>query len=218
MKKLILIVLSLTLPLIVFATDPAVKSTKAYAHGYADGKFWAEENDVPPKNAKRAYQTMVVSDLAHANAGRGVSPYEIQAWYLYAQGWADAVFGEDADAVESTPRRTTPSTGGLTLTPGKGFYDKWGTGSTPVQAPAPTPPPTSTDLLNVDIMKQGEADGKLYGKRHSKEEKATPYQIREFAAKFAGKEGYTDEGAARDSYIEGFIPGYYEGAGIPEGK
>ena len=85
---------------------------------------------------------------------------------------------------------------------------------TPTPTPTPTPSTTSTDLLDSDIQEQGYSSGKVFGKRHSKEENATPDQIREFARKFADREGYTDEGQARNSFLEGFIDGYYDGAGI----
>jgi hypothetical protein len=77
------------------ASIDSVKSTKAYARGYAAGKLWAEVNDVPDKSQKQYYQQLIVLNFSRENRGQAVPGEEIQGWDRYAHGWADAVFGED---------------------------------------------------------------------------------------------------------------------------
>jgi hypothetical protein len=230
MKKLILIVLSLTLPVVAFATDP-----DSFKKGYR----WGEQdiaNCISANNGvysgKPSY--LILRD-ARAWAPRLCPSADVDSFIAgFYQAYEDngkvtsmddPVTRTSAPQQSPTPlqnpgpyqfqmgggRRTldTGSTGREGESGYKGWYGERGGAA----APIPTPPSTSTDdsLLDPDVMTHGYNSGKIFGKKHSKEEKATPDQIREFSRKFADREGYTNEGQARNSLIEGWIDGYHDG-------
>ena len=117
-----------------------------------------------------------------------------------------------------TPQPQT-STGGLRSGVGDVYSQAGVRGAAPVPTPASSPTPATDDRL------VGYNDGKYYGEHRDTDswwkehygKDATLVQVREFAEKFSYREGEVD-GPARDSYIEGFIDGYRDDAGIPKGK
>jgi hypothetical protein len=89
-------------------------------------------------------------------------------------------------------------------------------GELDLTAPTPTPAAqqpkqkTSTEL-NTDIMGKGYNQGKAYAPGSQ----LSPGEIRTIAATQAQAAGYTTTGNAQDSFIEGWIDGYYDGHNVP---
>jgi hypothetical protein len=176
-----------------------------------------------------------------ANGLRGIPDgtllYPIR-WYARSGGHLDYYFYQDEfnEWKITGVNDVQGGTGGVTLPPRGGprsgaglrsgvgdVYSKAG-----VRAPAPTPTPIAaptTTSSSTDDRIVGYKDGRYYGEHRETDswwkehygKDATFVQVREFAEKFSYPEGEVD-GPARDAYIEGFIDGYYDGAGIPEGK
>ena len=228
MKKLILIALSLILPAIALAIEPN-SFKKSYQWGERDIANCISANEGVYSGKPRSF----ISRDARAWAPRLCPSADVESFVAgFYQAYVDngkvlddpvfrTVAPSPSPITTSGPNQfqmgggrrieDTGSTGREGESGYKGWYGERG------GAVAPTPSPsTSTDdsLLDADIMTQGQNSGKSFAKRHSKEEKATSDQIREFAGKFADREGYTDEGTARNSFIEGWIDGYYDGAGV----
>src|SRR6516164_387200 len=228
MKKLILIALSLILPAIALAIDP---------NSFKKGYQWAQQdiaNCISANNGVYSGKpSYLIPKIARVFANRLCPSADVDSFIIgFYQAYED--YGKVIPMDDPAPRTSAPqkSTGTTaTVAPGPYQFQMGGgkrieyTGSTgregggvqqSVAAPTPTPPTTSTDdsLLDPDIQLKGYQCGKIFGKKHSKEENATSDQIREFAGKFAYRGGYPDEGTARNSYIEGFIDGYYDGAGL----
>src|SRR5262245_23366473 len=69
--------------------DP-IKQTKAYARGYAEGKLWVEDNDVPDNGMRRGYQAKKFQQLVAEHAaqnGGGIMPDDPRKCSIEAQGW-----------------------------------------------------------------------------------------------------------------------------------